>query len=230
MDRFWAIWAESESEWVTDDESHESLAGVRRGESYVKTKETVMRLMERSRELFLKTRRRKPKTQSVTSCENDVGGWMRVTRDGEWAVYLFYMCIFLCLFLSLLVVFFSQSKSSLDFINMWYLWFKIPRKCYFLAWTCTDCVLQLLHIYSVPTNEVLALPVTDRQQSTLSLKIQSALHVDRSDQELLTPTGTVPDLITDLSQYCRNQVSVTAYTDSLQVWCNFLTSAFWLSP
>ena len=73
-------------------------------------------------------------------------------------------------------------------------------------------MLQLLHIYSVPTNEVLALPVTDGQQSTLSLKIQSALHVDRSDQELLTPTGTVPDLITDL-----NQVSVTAYTDSLQV-------------
>ena len=67
-------------------------------------------------------------------------------------------------------------------------------------------MLQLLHIYSVPTNEVLALPVTEAQQSSLSLKIQAALHIDRSDQELLAPTGTVADLNNDLSQYCLSQV------------------------
>ena len=73
--------------------------------------------------------------------------------------------------------------------------------------------MQLLHVYSVPTNEVLALPVTEGQLSSLLLRIQSALHVDRSDQELLTPTGAVADLNTDISQYCLNQVSVSVYTD-----------------
>jgi len=77
-------------------------------------------------------------------------------------------------------------------------------------------VLQLLHIYSVPSNEVVAFPVMEGQQS-LSLKIQSSLHVDTSDQELLTPTGTVADLNTDLSQYCLNQVLVSIYTDLLFV-------------
>jgi len=79
-------------------------------------------------------------------------------------------------------------------------------------------VLQLLHIYSVPSNEVMALPVMEGQQSLL-LKIQSALHIDTSDQELLTPTGTVADLNTDLSQYCLNQVLVSIYTDLLPTRC-----------
>jgi len=76
-------------------------------------------------------------------------------------------------------------------------------------------VLQLIHIYSVPTNEVVALsvakPVTEGQASPVSLMVQSVLHIDRSDQEVLTPTGTVIDLSADLSQYCLSQVSVSVY-------------------
>lgn len=72
-------------------------------------------------------------------------------------------------------------------------------------------MLQLIHIYSVPTNEVIALAVAkssaEGQPSSVSLMIQSVLHIDRSDQELLTPTGTVADLSADLSHYCINQVS-----------------------
>jgi len=71
-------------------------------------------------------------------------------------------------------------------------------------------VLQLIHIYSVPTNEVVALAVTDGQSSPVSLVIQSLLHIDQSDQELLMPTGAVADLnATDLSQYCSSQVSLS---------------------
>jgi len=72
-------------------------------------------------------------------------------------------------------------------------------------------MLQLTHVYSVPTNEVVALSIpkslTEGQQSSVSLMIQSLLHIDRSDQELMTPTGTVVDINTDLSHYCRNQVA-----------------------
>jgi len=67
-------------------------------------------------------------------------------------------------------------------------------------------VLQLIRIYSVPSNEVVAL-AAEGQPSSVSLMIQSVLHIDRSDQELLTPTGTLADLSADLSQYCINQVS-----------------------
>jgi len=74
------------------------------------------------------------------------------------------------------------------------------------------CVcVQLIHIYSVPTNEVVAFSVTDGQLSSLLPMIHSQLHIDRSDQELLTPTGTVADLNADLAHYCLNQVSTTIY-------------------
>jgi len=74
-------------------------------------------------------------------------------------------------------------------------------------------VLQLIHIYSVPSNEVLAFSVTEGQTSSLSLMLQTHLHIDRNDQELLTPAGTAADLTADLSHYCLNQVSVSVYID-----------------
>ena len=82
-------------------------------------------------------------------------------------------------------------------------------------------MLQLIHIYSVPTNDILALPVSksvaEGQPSSLSLIIASELHIDRSDQELLTPTGTVADSSVDLSCYCINQVSISVYTNFLLI-------------
>ena len=74
-------------------------------------------------------------------------------------------------------------------------------------------VLQLIHVYCVPTNEVVALPVTEGQPSSVSVRIQSELQIDTCDQELLTPTGTVADLSADLSEYCLRQVSISLYTD-----------------
>jgi len=78
---------------------------------------------------------------------------------------------------------------------------------------CYLCALQLIHIYSVPNNEVMAFSVTDEQLSSLSVIIHSQLHIDRGDQELLTPTGTVADLTADISHYCLNQVPVSIYID-----------------
>jgi len=71
-------------------------------------------------------------------------------------------------------------------------------------------VLQLVYVYSVPTNSVLALAASksamDGQMSTLSRMLESALQIDRADQQLLTPVGTVADLSADISQYCLSQV------------------------
>lgn len=62
----------------------------------------------------------------------------------------------------------------------------------------------------MPTNEVLVLSVAKPMaEGNPSLVIHSVLHIDRSDQEVLTPAGTVADLsATDLSQYSVDQVTV----------------------
>ena len=81
------------------------------------------------------------------------------------------------------------------------------------------CVFQLIHVYSVPTNDVLALPVvqsvTEGQPASLSLMIQITVHIERSDQVLLTPAGAVVDLHDDPSQYCTSQVYLLLYQSHL---------------
>ena len=78
-------------------------------------------------------------------------------------------------------------------------------------------VFQLIHIYSVPTNDVLSYPtMTDTSETTvekLSLMLHGATNIDPANQELITLTGMVAELDKESSSYCAELVgSVDCYT------------------
>ena len=77
---------------------------------------------------------------------------------------------------------------------------------------CTSLlnVFQLIHIYSVPTNDVLSYPtMTDTSETTvekLSLMLHGATNIDPANQELITLTGMVAELDKESSSYCAELV------------------------